>query len=545
MNKTIIINISGAIFHIEEDAYDMLKSYMTEVKKHFGLSADSFEIVTDIENRIAELFNEILKRDLKQVIIFKDVEVVIAQMGRPADFDNIDETAAEINAGQIRETAPIQKKLFRDSDDKVIAGVCSGLAHFFGTDPVWIRLIWAALFFAGGLGVITYLVLWIAMPLARTRTEKLAMNGEDANLETIKNSVSDELNDVKKRISKYRDQVKDSGIEDRIGTVFKEIFQFLGTVIQFFFRTFGALFGFLCILIGGGLIIGLSVGLFAGLFSPSHLFWYHLPFSVIAPENRFMALISFAVTCFIPILFLILLGIRILFKRFIMNAQVGSALLIIWFIALCCSAYVGVNTGMQFTKQASFNQEVSIASSTANEYYLKADKSGPNEDSLMTKSMQLTRSKWHIQFSDEDEPDGAVNLSIEKSDSAHAVLIERIAAKGETEKQALKNADQIVYRFYQKDSLLSFAKRLFYKQSGGFHEQQVDLTLKIPVNTVLVIDPELSVNNLPDADNFKFSGDKNVWIMTQNGLIPKFGKRINKDNDENSSEENNRDNKSE
>ena len=69
MNKTIIININGIVFHIEEDAYEVLRTYMTGVKRHFAYSADSEEIVTDIENRLAEMFSEKLKQDHKQVII--------------------------------------------------------------------------------------------------------------------------------------------------------------------------------------------------------------------------------------------------------------------------------------------------------------------------------------------------------------------------------------------------------------------------------------------------------------------------------------------
>ena len=537
MNKTIIINISGAIFHIEEDAYEILKNYMTEVKKHFGLSADSFEIVTDIENRIAELFSEILKRDLKQVIIIKDVQAIIEQMGRPADFEAADQADQAASPTEAQMTSGIQRKLFRDNDDKLIGGVCSGLAHYFSTDAVWIRLLWAALFFAGGIGLITYIILWIVMPVARTRAEKLAMNGEDVNLETIKNAVSDELNDVKKNLSKYRDQVKNSGIEDRIGIVLKEIFQFIGKVIQAFFKVFGLTFGVMAIFIGGCLMIGLVVAGIAGIFSPEHVFWFNLPFSMISHDNRLQAVISFTITFFIPLLFLILLGIRILFKRFIMSTQVTNTLLIIWFIALCFTGYLVGSTALQFNKEASFNQDIPIARSSSNSYFLKADKSGHTEDSLMTRSMQLSRSKWHIEFDDE-QTEGAVNISIEKSDSLHAVLVERIAAKGINERQALRSADQIVYKFNQKDSMLNFAKKLYYKPELGYHEQQVDLTLKIPVNTVITIDQNLYVNNLPNLDNYKLNGPGNVWVMTQNGLIPKYGTPIKENTNEADKEEN-------
>lgn len=545
MNKTIIINISGAIFHIEEDAYEVLKAYMTEVKRHFGLSADSFEIVTDIENRIAELFSEILKRDAKQVIIMVDVQAVIAQMGRPADFENEDGTEPAYESGSAAGSAAgsnfsgnagatIQRKLYRDADDKVVGGVCSGLAHYFSTDPVWLRLIWAILFFAGGIGFIPYIILWIVMPVARTRAEKLAMYGEQVNLETIKNSVSDELNDVKKNLARYRDQVRNSGVEERIVLVFKEIFQFVGRIFQAFFKVFGAVIGFMLIFFGGIFMLGLIPVAVMGILNPDHVVWFHLPFSAVPAQDRTAGVIVLTIALLIPLLFLVLLGIRILFKKFILNTPVASALLVIWFLALCFMGYFGIQAGLQFRSQASFTKELPIASTASHSYYLKADNTGMNQDTANSSSFHSKQSNWHIQF-DAEEHDGAVNISIEKSDSSGSSLTERIAAKGYDEHQALKTADAIEYRFSQKDTVLNFSKTMFYKESLGYHDQQVDLTLKIPLNTVITIDQDLNINNLPNRDDYKINGPDNVWIMTNSGLKPKFGV-LKHDDDENSND---------
>src|ERR1700749_4292543 len=116
MNKTIIININGFVFHIEEDAYEILKNYMTDVKRHFLNSADSLEITTDIENRIAEMFTDVLARENKQVIVEQDVNTIIEQMGRVEDFDAIYEDAANLAAGAFEYNYG-QRRLFRDPDD--------------------------------------------------------------------------------------------------------------------------------------------------------------------------------------------------------------------------------------------------------------------------------------------------------------------------------------------------------------------------------------------------------------------------------------------
>ena len=122
MNKTIIININGIVFHIEEDAYEVLKNYMTDVKRHFMNSDDSLEITTDIENRIAEMFNELLANESKQVIIEQDVKSVIEQMGTVADFEK-SEQDTEPSFTNTYHNDGATLRLYRDPNDHLIAGV--------------------------------------------------------------------------------------------------------------------------------------------------------------------------------------------------------------------------------------------------------------------------------------------------------------------------------------------------------------------------------------------------------------------------------------
>src|SRR5690606_16878820 len=144
MNKTIIININGIIFHIEEDAYEVLQTYMTAVKRHFGYSPDSNEIVSDIENRIAEMFNDRINQQ-KAVITMQDVEEATAQMGHISDFEDFENISEEEDLGSAsyayqEQSYSDSRGLFRDPDDKVIGGVCSGLGHYFDIEAKWVRL---------------------------------------------------------------------------------------------------------------------------------------------------------------------------------------------------------------------------------------------------------------------------------------------------------------------------------------------------------------------------------------------------------------------
>ncbi|SMB98212.1 phage shock protein C (PspC) family protein [Hymenobacter roseosalivarius DSM 11622] len=201
MKKNISINLQGIIFHIEEDGYDVLSRYLAEVKAHFSGYRGHEEIVADIESRIAELFVARLS-PTKQIISLEDVEAMTAKMGRVRDFQAADDAeddeellASAVNsgtaagtyarpeyaynttgagAGAASATAAEPRRLFRDVANKKIAGVCAGLAHYFGINAVWVRLIALASLFSIVIGdfvgalpaftILAYVILWAVLP---------------------------------------------------------------------------------------------------------------------------------------------------------------------------------------------------------------------------------------------------------------------------------------------------------------------------------------------------------------------------------------------
>jgi phage shock protein PspC (stress-responsive transcriptional regulator) len=194
MKKTYTINISGTVFHIEEDAYEKLNLYLTGLKQHFGNDAEGAEIVADIEARIAEIFQAHKTPD-KEVITMEWVDEVIETMGVPEDFE-AEGTPGPRNAGKT------SKRLYRDPDHKTIGGVCSGLAAYFTMDPVIMRLIFFVLLLLNGLGLLIYIILWIAVPEARTTAQRLEMRGEPVTIENIEKWIKKEYQDIKKRVKK-------------------------------------------------------------------------------------------------------------------------------------------------------------------------------------------------------------------------------------------------------------------------------------------------------------------------------------------------------
>jgi len=201
MKKVVSITIGGMVFSIEEDAYGALSEYLTAIRDRFKATDEAEEIVDDIELSIAEKFS---KKKKPQIIRSKDVETIIAEMGTVEDFEK---ELSEIETDASGSDDPIQKlrkKLYRNTDDQIIAGVASGLAAYFGVDPVFIRLLFVLSIFLHGFGILAYLVLWVVMPPAETVAQKLEMKGDPITLQQFEKMLKDKLSpETKERTSSF------------------------------------------------------------------------------------------------------------------------------------------------------------------------------------------------------------------------------------------------------------------------------------------------------------------------------------------------------
>lgn len=194
MNKALQINLGGVAFIIDDDAYRRLDAYTLDLERYFSRSGNQDEIMADIEARIAEIFTELMKS--RKIVEITDVEAAIKIMGTTADFGD---STASYNSGSGSGPWDIKtgKKLFRNTDDKVIGGVCSGLAAYFGIQEVlWVRLAFVLVFLTMGVGVVVYIVMWALVPEAKTAADKLAMMGEPANAQNIARMVERGIEDL-------------------------------------------------------------------------------------------------------------------------------------------------------------------------------------------------------------------------------------------------------------------------------------------------------------------------------------------------------------
>ncbi|MFQ3269424.1 MAG: hypothetical protein ACI9B2_001233, partial [Flavobacteriales bacterium] len=143
MKKTVNINLGGIIFHIDEDAFEQLNAYLSRIKSHYQEEEGCEEIVSDIESRIAELLQE---RNI-DIISTAQVDTIVEIMGNPENYEEVEEPLKSENENSNKKT---KKRIYRDKDNEVIGGVCSGIAAYFDVDPVIIRLLALVGMFAGG-----------------------------------------------------------------------------------------------------------------------------------------------------------------------------------------------------------------------------------------------------------------------------------------------------------------------------------------------------------------------------------------------------------
>lgn len=505
MNKTIIININGSVFHIEEEAYDILQGYMTEIKRHFAYSADSEEIVTDIENRLAEMFSERLAELKSEVVTLNDVNEIIARMGSARDFDQEEELNEE------RTLVRNQRKLFRDTDDSIIGGVCAGLAHYFNTEARWIRLIAFIVTLLWGTGLIIYGILWIIVPAAKSRADKMAMKGEPLTLQNFKRNFEREMDNISPGLSKATNAV---------GSFLEHLGVFVTKLVAVLVKIVGAFIIAICFLSLIGILIGL-IGTFS-FWSSSN--FNAMPFGAVNPEYRTPLFLSAFLLTFIPFLALLFFTLRVIFNKRIIFGRGSFVLLILWIVGLIGGVYYGARFGSEFSQNARIEQRTELVNTPV--LYI-----GQNEEKFLSSSDSAAFNilgpnlKGQVLLDDDKglNMEKRVELYIERSSDGKLSITKQVSSRGKNYEDALKNAQSVYYRFAHTDSTLTLNRYFSLKQGALIRGQEIKLTLRVPQSTKLVIDANVD-RILRDYDLNVCRTEKSDWsqpthwIMTEEGM---------------------------
>ena len=579
MKKNISINISGIIFHIEEDGYEILRKYLDSINRYFSSFEDNSEILADIESRIAEILLSKLSEG-KQVVTAEDVNALMATMGSVNDFKAAEEQEAGSNAGseqreqqrsRISSQSTINRKLFRDNRRKILGGVCSGLAHYFSVDPVWPRLIFALLAFAtygglvvgyiimwiaipasdaledetsakkmyrdtdkrviggvasgvaafwgidstivrvifiattfaGGLGLVVYVIMWIALPEAKTITEKMQMQGEAVTLSNIESS-------VKKGLSE-----KDGAGESVFTRIILFPFRLLAAFIDGMARILGPVFMLivdifrigigLCITLTGAMLIFALVAAFAMLLGimnvPVHSTWNDMyingsdfPLDVMRHSFPSWTAVFAFIAAFIPALLIALLGASIIAKRIIFNSYVGWAMFVLFFVSAGIVGFTIPRIIYNFKEQGEY----------------KTEKIFTFKGTPVFKINEVGLDDYKV-----------ADINIRGYDGKELKLVQRFEAQGRTRKEAGENAQMIEYNVAQTDSVLTFDSNITFKKDAMWRAQRLDMDLYIPVNAPFVMDEGMwrLIDNRWDGRYYPDRDDSQTWKVTDNGLL--------------------------
>lgn len=344
MKKTLTINLNNIVFHIDDDAYDMLQSYLADVEKHLS-DDEKKEVMADIEARIAEIFSDSLKRN-KTVINLEDVEEIINVLGKPNQFssDEEDDANPKTNTQQSAgngERRSSSRRFYRDPENAVLGGIASGIAAYFSWDVTWVRIgIILLSLLSIGHGILIYFIVWLIAPKAVTVAQRLEMQGEDVTVENIKS----EINNVKNYVESDKFKQSASGFGEKFLEVIRTIIKVLAGFI-------GGIIGLIGIILAASLLFVLVTllfvpGIIAG-FSPE----IAAEWTALSGDNGILMVISLLLVIGTPVFMIVYWSINLLGRKNYEHSLTTSLVaLLLWMAGLFMLYSVGAKTFVKLIK---------------------------------------------------------------------------------------------------------------------------------------------------------------------------------------------------
>jgi len=532
MKKTLTANISGTVFHIEEDAYDTLQRYLANIRAQFSGTAGRDEIMADIEARIAELFSERLD-EKRQVVSISDVEHVMSVMGQPEDFADGDagEEAAPAGQDQAGPQPRPRKRFFRDMDDKWVGGVLGGLAAYIGMDPLWLRIALIVLVWAS-VGVLTpiYILLWILVPKAESAADRLQMRGEAVTVENLKRAFEEGGERFKKGSEQMAGEARDLGKEwgpkgkawsyeagqtaRRTG---RDVRAVIAKVIGIIFIVVGI--GILMSLITGAVGLGAAAWSGFGAANVGALDLGGLLFD--SRQHAVYLTIAGFLLLAIPVIGLMIAGIRLLMDTRTPR-WLGWTLSFTWIAALIVTVVIGVGLANDFRQRARNKTELAITQPISNTLQLGV--TGTEGAWSYSWSFDDGRFDWEEEgFQLEDGRVRApwVECDVDRSPDSLYHLIAISAARGANSKEAAVRAEHITYPYMQHGDSLHLSNDFTFPSADKFRVQDLQFTIQVPLGKSIHFTPGsrmiiYDIHNVTNTLDSDMIG--RTWTMTERGL---------------------------
>lgn len=454
MLKTFNINLGGQAFIINEDAFHILDNYLNAIKRFYANEDGKDEIVQDIESRFAELF---LQNDKDKIITDVDVNKVISIMGYPEDFN---EEKIEFSSNYSNNSTKTDKRLYRDMDEKFIAGVCSGLSNYLGIkDPIWLRLFFVVSpFFTAGTAILIYIIFWIVMPEAKTTTEKMAMKGEKINLSNI----------VEKK-----NQIIESDVSSTLGNIIR-------TLVDIALKLAKGFFYFIVIVILGSILATFFAVLISLIFATP----FAGKFIFTNTSDSIWLLVGNILLMSSLIIGLILLIVHLFSKTHKVFKLKTVLPLLVFFIAGLVLVIISSKNGLKnFRYNETITQSVPLSYTTIGDT-LQLDISDKTRKDL---NIQINSFNDFFAFLTQKyniESDVEIEVLPTATDSFY--VLKEFSSYGSTQKDALQNATSIVHTMNQYNNKLIIDPFFSYNTKDyKFRNQKLKLKVYVPDNKII------------------------------------------------------------
>jgi phage shock protein PspC (stress-responsive transcriptional regulator) len=598
MKKTISINISGILFHIEEDGYEVLRKYLDMISTHFSTYKDSKEIISDIENRIAEIFLSNLKNN-NQVITAENVDKLIEKMGTIADFRATEEKDEEpsskddfykyvtppsseaggykklmrmenkkilggvcagiahyftvdplwirlitillLFSGSIKieseafDFSPFDdlhfklsfggltllayivlwiilpvsyeitedkniKKLFRNPDEKILGGVASGLSSYFGIEPLYVRLAFVLLTFAGGSGLLIYLILWIITPVASSITERIKMKGGEITLDSIDSTIKETSNPMPNQPESTAKKILTAPFK-ALGTILEALGRALGPLGRVVGHVIRIFFGLIIFLIGLVLTISplLVAAVYFGLTDGDYtVIPENIPIELLTELVPAWLVVAASGLVFVPGIVILLLGLSVLSQKNLVGGKFGLVALALWLLCIGITGFHIPKIIGQFKEENKLETKTEISLSPG---ILILKVNDVEDEELYNKAgLRIIGTK-----------DSVVNLTQE------------FYSRGKTKDEALENAGKLNYSYSVMDSVITFEEGYDLNTLETFRGQRINLTLEIPYNKPFIMERSMLeiLESTIQKNGFRRSDVRQeaVWVLNEAGLV--------------------------
>ncbi|PLX07091.1 MAG: hypothetical protein C0596_13250 [Marinilabiliales bacterium] len=480
------------MFTIDDDAYQMLKLYLGKLEEHFSAQEEGNEIVKDIEARIAEIFSMKINEG-KQVINITDVEELITILGNVEDItgENMSDKTNDSDNNEQKKETKRKKKLYRDPDNKQVGGICSGLSYYTGISATTWRILFLIFLFVGQVSIIAYLILWIAVPEAKTTSEKLEMKGDKVNLSNIEKSVKKEYDDLKKNFK----NIKTKKTTDTLNNIGKAIL----SLISITAKVLGKVLGVAFLITGTSILVALTIGLLSVskenvFFANDFINMIWLPGlleNITNTGTSWLLSISLLVVFVIPVIVVIYWGILLLFNVK-SNKYLGIGTFTLWVLAIIVATITSLNVAASFSSVEQNTITETIQCDSISNYYFELNPEAEelkllNEDDINNINYFHIFIDQHLIVNDGNEIKHLPEIEFYTTKDSCPELEFIYYARGANKKEAGENIKSIKYNYEINDSIIYFDP-YFYITSEKYRAQFVKVKVFIPEDHTFIID---------------------------------------------------------